>query len=53
MSALVWGSLGAVTALLVVMTWQVLTHDPSICRECVDREAAARRRHPSRQGAVQ
>jgi hypothetical protein len=38
-TALVWASLGVVTLLLIVMTWQLLTHDPATCSVCVDRRA--------------
>lgn len=45
----VWLALGMVTILLVVMTVQLVTHDPAVCRRCVDRDAraAVRSRHPS------
>jgi hypothetical protein len=49
MTALVWASLALVTALLIVMTWQLLTHDPSTCRTCAER--TARERHPSGWGS--
>jgi hypothetical protein len=44
---LIWVALAAATAALVILTYQVLTHDPGVCRVCVDRAARARRRHPS------
>lgn len=40
MTAAVWASLAVLTALLIVLTWQVLTHDPATCRVCVERRAA-------------
>jgi heme exporter protein D len=54
MTALVWAALAVPVAVLAWMTWQVLTHDPALCRTCVDRRArdAARRRHPSRGDAL-
>jgi hypothetical protein len=48
-TAAAWAALALVTGLLVVMTWQVLTHDPSVCRECVDK--AARECRPSGWGS--
>jgi cytochrome b len=44
---LIWAAIAAFTLLLIVLTWQVLTHDPAVCRTCVERAARARRRHPS------
>jgi hypothetical protein len=45
MTTLVWLVLGVLTLVLIVMTFQLLTHDPATCRTCVER--AARRRHPA------
>jgi hypothetical protein len=44
---LIWAALACTTAILIIATYQVLTHDPGVCRVCVDRAARARRRHPS------
>jgi hypothetical protein len=49
MTAAVWVVLGVLTLVLIVMTFQYLTHDPAVCRVCVDR-AAQRRRHPTYRG---
>lgn len=42
-----WLLMGMITLVLIVMTQSWLTHDPEVCRTCVDRAARARRRHPS------
>jgi hypothetical protein len=40
-----WLVLAGFTIALIVLTYQYLTHDPAVCRTCVER--AARRRHPA------
>jgi hypothetical protein len=45
LAVLVWVALAAITVLLTVLTFQLLTHDPATCRTCVHR--AARQRHPA------
>jgi hypothetical protein len=47
-ATILWSVLAVLTVALVILTWQVLTHDPATCRVCVDRDA--RRRHPSAWG---
>jgi hypothetical protein len=42
---IIWGTLAGLTVVLVVLTFQLITHDPATCRTCVHR--AARRRHPA------
>lgn len=46
MSLLIWLVLAGLTVVLLLLTYQLLAHDPATCRTCVHRAATARARRP-------